>query len=105
MNTMQATEEPLEPAPGTGAYFVLDTEGSCWYISTAMARAVDCELGAIPAPEWITFVDLVGARVRVRAARIESLVQCTAEQRSARRAFHRAMRQERAADRTWDEED
>jgi hypothetical protein len=104
MNRLQDTEEPREPLPEAGDYFVLDAQGSCWYISTEMARTVDAELAACPAPGWITFVDLVGARVRLRTGRIESLAQFTAEQRAERRAFQRALHQERAAERTWDEE-
>lgn len=106
MNRIAHADEPFEAMPpDVGDYFVLDAEGSSWYISTAMARAVDAELARSPAPEWITFVDLVGARVRLRTRRIESLAQCSAEQRSARRSFHRALDRERKAERTWDEED
>ena len=105
MNRLKNREEPSAETPGVGDYFVLDAYGSCWYLSTAMARAVDAELAATPAPEWVTFVDLIGARVRIRAARIESLYQCTAEQRSSQRAFHRRLDLERKAERTWDEDD
>ena len=44
-------------------FFVLDTRVGCWYLSTAMAQAVDACLAAVPVPEWVTFVDLTGARV------------------------------------------
>jgi hypothetical protein len=104
MNRLKTGQELPEEAPESGDYFVLDAEGSCWYLTAGMARAVDVELAADPAPEWITFVDLVGARVRLRTRRIESLAQCTAEQRSGLRAFHRRMEQERKSERTWDED-
>lgn len=105
MTRLKQAERPDEPAPVPGDYFVLETEVSAWYISTDMARAVDAALATTPAPEWITFVDLAGARVRLRARRVEALTQCTAEQRSLRRSFHRALDQERAAERNWDDND
>ena len=85
-------------------YFVLDAEGMCWFISTAMARVVDTQLAAHPAPEWITFVDIVGSRVRVRTARVESLAESCQDQRAAYRAFRRAMSRERSSERNWGDE-
>jgi hypothetical protein len=105
MNRLKEAREPPEEAPDVGDYFVLEAEGSYWYISGEMARTVDANLVADPAPEWTVFVDLVGSRVRLRTRRIEYLAQCTAEQRAARRAFHRRMKRERDADRTWDNDD
>ncbi len=77
-------------------FFVLDTRVGCWYLSTAMAQAVDACLAAVPVPEWVTFVDLTGARVRVRTRGIDSLSQCSAQQRATRRAFDRLLREEQA---------
>jgi hypothetical protein len=105
MAVLQESQEPAEDSPRVGDYFVLDAEGSTWYLSVEMARAVDRELTASPTPEWTVFVDLAGARVRLRTRHIESLVQCSADQRAARRDFHRRLRQERDADRAWDEDD
>jgi hypothetical protein len=105
MNGVQDAAEPLEPASGVGDYFVLESEAGSWCISTAMARAVDAELATSPVPEWITFVDLAGSRIRLRTRRIESLTQCTAEQRSSRRAFNHQLNLERKAERPWDEDD
>jgi hypothetical protein len=31
-----------------------------------MARAIDSSLAAVPQPGWVTFVDLTGARIRLR---------------------------------------
>ena len=97
--------EPAGELPGAGGYFVLETPFSCWYLSVEMARAVDRDPTATPLPEWTVFVDLAGARVRLRTSRIESLVQCTADQRVACREFNRRLKREHEANRGWDEDE
>jgi hypothetical protein len=99
------SQEPAEEPPAAGDYFMLETPFSSWYLSVEMARAVDRDLTATPLPEWTVFVDLAGARVRLRTNRIESLVQCTADQRAAGRDFQRRLKHEFKANRSWDEED
>lgn len=101
----QESQQPGGEPPAVGDYFVLETPFSIWYLSVDMARAVDRDLTATPLPEWTVFVDLAGARVRVRTNRIESLVQRTAGQRAACREFHRRLKQERDANRGWDEDE
>lgn len=59
-------------------YFLVVTQLELWYVSRDMAQAIEASLSESPVPEWITFVDLTGARVRVRARRIECIYQCTA---------------------------
>jgi hypothetical protein len=100
-------QEPLEePArPVAGDYFVVGGDCGVWYVSTAMARAIDSSLAAVPQPGWVTFVDLTGARIRLRTRQIDYLCQCTADQRTAERAFFRSLKQERKADRSWDGEE
>jgi hypothetical protein len=99
------SEEPAGELPDAGDYFVLESPFSMWYLSVEMARVVDRDLAASPLPEWTVFVDLAGARVRLRTSRIESLAQCTADQRAACRDFERRLKQEHRANRTWDEDD
>jgi hypothetical protein len=99
------SQEPAGELPDAGDYFVLETPFSSWYLSVEMARAVDRDLTATPLPEWTVFVDLAGARVRLRTSRVESLVQCTAEQRAACRDFNRRLKKENDANRAWEEED
>ena len=104
---MAQHKRPLEsvgPPQPAADYFVVETRSSYWYVSRDMAQAIEASLNAMPVPAWVTFVDLAGARVRVRAILIESLFQCTAEQRALERAFHRARRAEGKADPEWDEE-
>jgi hypothetical protein len=49
-------------------------------------------------PCWITFVDVTGARVRLRAESVQSLSQRTVEQRAVGRRFERQARDERHRD-------
>ena len=79
-------------------FFVVSTEGDTWCVSTEMARHIDACLDATPAPTWIVFVDVTGARVRVRSEAIESLTQRTVEQRALSRTFERLAQNERRAD-------
>ena len=86
-------------------YFLVVTTSECWYVSRDMAQAIEASLSESPVPEWVMFVDLTGARVRVRARRIECIYQCTAEQRALARAFDRARRAERKAEKDWEEDE
>jgi hypothetical protein len=88
---------------GVGDYFVVVSAQSSWMVSTAMARAIDATLHAWPEARWVTFVDLTGSRVRLRARQIEYLAQCTVEQRSAERSLHQGLKREYRSDRSWDE--
>ncbi len=95
-------EEPDLPTD----YFVVGGQNTGeWYVSREMARHVEACLDKEPPPPWVTFVDLMGARVRLRARLITHVEQCTADQRTLGRAFHRRGRQGRKEDRDWDEED
>ncbi len=97
-------EEPEEPELPHDYFVVGGPEFGEWYVSREMARHVEACLDGVPPPTWVSFVDLTGARVRLRARLITHVCQCTAEQRALERAFHRGRRRERKADRDWDEE-
>ena len=56
-------------------------------VSTVMARHIEQELDRRPQPRWITFVDVAGARFRVRADAIEGLEQSSPESRKLLRRF------------------
>jgi hypothetical protein len=81
-----------------GDFFVVSTEWDNWCVSTEMARHIDACLDVDPLPKWIMFVDVTGARIRVRGTSIESLTQRSREQRARGRAFERLAREERRAD-------
>lgn len=84
-------------------YFLVVAHFDEWYVSREMAQAIEISLNEKPAPQWVMFIDLTGARVRVRTRLIECVCQCTAEQRALTRAFYRARKAERKADPDWDE--
>ena len=99
----QAFEEGARPA--AGEFFVVSGESSTWYVSAVMARFIERCLDAEPRAVWVAFVDLTGARIRLRTRRIDCICQCTPDQRAAERAFFRALKQERKADRSYGEDD
>jgi len=101
--TKERKEEPVSPL-GID-YFLLETRSSSWMISTVMVRHVESRLDLEPRPAWIVFVDLAGARVRIRSQDVESLSQSTSEQRSKYRAFCRGFNREKTADRDWAEDE
>ena len=106
---MNRLERPLDdasaPHPGDGDYFVVSTRFDSWCVSTAMARGIETDLDAEPARDWVTFVDLHGSRVRLRAREVLSVAQCTADQRASARVHERRLRREAKADRDWEDDD
>ena len=104
MNRLDQQHGPDEARPAAGDYFLVVTEDSTWYVSTVIAQFIEVCLDDEPRPQWVKFVDLSGSRVRLRLKDIEYICQCTAEQRSAERVFFHALKQERKADRFWDDD-
>jgi hypothetical protein len=104
MTHVRQRDEAARPAAEAGNYFVLCTREANWYVSTGMARTIESELQAAGADGWITFVDLTGARIRVRAGLIQYLAQCYAENRARERRFWRSHKAEAKAERDWDED-
>ncbi len=86
-----------------GSYFVVTGAHFSAWVSTEMARHIEACLDATPRPEWIAFVDLSGARIRLRSGQIQSICQSTVEQRQVYRDLWRALQQEKQADRRPDE--
>ncbi|MFL5520221.1 MAG: hypothetical protein ACJ8B6_04750 [Gemmatimonadales bacterium] len=80
-------------------FFVVITGDCRFCVSTAMAAHIERALGAQWMPRWVTFVDLMGSRVRVRADRITMVMQSTADQRAAERMHLRWMMWEQESDR------
>ena len=79
-------------------YFLVVSHDEAWPVSREMAMAVEATLREVPTPEWVTFVDVTGARLRMRTRLIDYVRQSTAEQRALYRAFWRAREAERDAD-------
>jgi|SRR5215471_2880691 len=102
-DTKERSESPGQPEPPVD-YFLVSAHYEEWYVSREMAQAIEVALSEAPTPKWVVFVDVTGARVRVRTRLIEYIYQGTAEQRALSRAFHRARSAERKADPDWDED-
>jgi hypothetical protein len=89
-----------------GEYFVLDTAmiGGCWIISREMAAFIERELDRWPRRKWVKFVDVAGARVRLRAELIRSLRQSSADIRGEYRRFWKERDQESEEEKDWEED-
>lgn len=83
-------------------YFVIAGEFCTWYVSTEMARFIESCLDARRPAKWVRFVDLAGARVRLRVRQIEYIYQCTAEQRAFQRKLYRALDREVNEEKDWE---
>ena len=94
----EGTPERERLPEGPGEYFEVQAYGGTWAVSARMADHIERELSRFRAPEWIVFVTLHGARVRVRAATILSMAQASPEQREGLRAFHKALEEEETDD-------
>lgn len=103
-NTKERSEKPGQPELPVD-YFLVVARFEAWFVSREMVQAIEAALNLTPAPQWVMFVDLTGARIRVRSRLIEYIYQCTAEQRSLARAFYRARKAERKAETDWDEDE
>ena len=75
-------------------YFVVLASDAYWYVSARMARYIESRLDRFPRPRWIAFVDVFGARVRVRSDLVEAVHQSYRDQRAASRAFRDARQAE-----------
>lgn len=82
---------PEEP----GEYFEVHGFFNWWVVSAAMAAHIERQLSRFRTPEWIVFVTLHGARIRVRASTLLSVGQASPEQRAGLRAFEKALDDER----------
>jgi hypothetical protein len=67
----------------------------CHYpVSAVMVDHVRRQIERWPRPRWITFVDLSGARIRVRASIVEAFEQSTPETRAWLRRVQEEQQQE-----------
>jgi len=89
--------EENQREPRYAEYFVLASYAGDWMISRRMAEFVEEELNRWPRRRWITFVDVLGARVRLRAEMIKAVRQSSPLIRGEWRRF-KAERLEEAPD-------
>jgi hypothetical protein len=86
--------EPEDERKPAGDYWEVACQYSTYYVDAATAARILRTLDRLIPPRWIAFADVTGGRVRVRAAKVECVSECTALQREANRAFHKARREE-----------
>ena len=85
--------------PFAAEYFVVIGEFCTWYVSTPMAKFIEeCLDGGA---EWVKFVDLTGARIRLRTRMINYITQHSADQRAMERDFNRRMRNDNDTEEDW----
>ncbi len=89
MNQHEYTEVLLH-----AGYHVVVTQQGHYIVSTIMARHIEEQLDRWPRPRWITFVDVAGARLRIRARLIEGLEQSSVETRALWRLWRKQREQE-----------
>jgi hypothetical protein len=75
-------------------YFLVDAPPAIWMVSAASARVIERELDRWPKPRWLRFVDILGARIRVRTAWVKSIQQSTPETRELWRRWMQERQQE-----------
>lgn len=92
--------------PSADDYFVVCAGYACYEVSTSTAAEVLRLLSRRWPPRWIGFVDLYGARVRIRSRLITMIHESTTMHRQRERDFERARTLEEKADRRpWEEDD
>lgn len=99
----EISREERERKPLHERWHTVYTPWAHYAVSGVMARHVERELARWPRPRWIVFVDLGGARIKVRSRLIESVEQTTAESRSLWRTIRGEWERENGAPRNeWE---
>jgi len=101
---MEPQEERPEPQGQPGEpealehwcaeYCLIGTPWGVRPVSPVMAQHIERALTRWPRPRWISFVDITGARVRLRTALVECVEQSSPETRALWRRFRRETRRE-----------
>lgn len=103
---IRTRERQSDPEDGpAGDFYVMGGPCSIFWITAETAGRVSRMLESIWPRRWVRFTDRSGSRAWVRAGLVEYIEECTELQRERSRAFHRALRRERKAERRWDEDE
>jgi hypothetical protein len=98
--------DEYEERPPDDDYFEIRVGYTRYEVSARTAAAVMRDLSRWWPSRWVGFVDLHGARVRIRSRLITMIHESTALRRQRERDFDRARRLEEKADRRpWEDED
>lgn len=99
----EVSRDDRERQPLHENWHTVFTPAAHYAVSGVMARHVEREMARWPRPRWIVFVDLGGARIKVRSRLIESVEQTTAESRSLWRTIRGEWERENGAPRNeWE---
>jgi hypothetical protein len=79
-------------------HHIVMTSGFNYIVSTSMAQHIERELCRWPRSGWITFVDVCGSRIRIRASLILGLEQSSLETRELWRRWREQRRKETPPD-------
>jgi hypothetical protein len=100
---LEYAEEPEEQVR-CGDYWVIYTRSFAVYVTAETAAEVARRTEGWWTPRWVTFLDIVGARVRVRGRDVDAICESTELQRERDRSFQRARhREDEAGRRSWEE--
>ncbi len=75
-------------------HHIVATTQFSYIVSTVMAQHIERELDRKPRRQWVKFVDVAGARVRIRTSLIEGIEQSSLETRELWRRWREQRRRE-----------
>jgi len=75
-------------------HHIVATTQFSYIVSTVMAKHIERELDRKPRRQWVKFVDVAGARVRIRTSLIEGIEQSSLETRELWRRWREQRRKE-----------
>lgn len=104
MNRIRDFLDPIDE-DAYGDFVVVSGSFGSACVTHVVAADVERQLDACPPQRWITFLDRVGSRIRVRRRDIRAIAESTAAQRAEDRRLDRARRLEEKADRrAWEDD-
>jgi hypothetical protein len=103
INRIQHLLDERAESPLNGDYFVVAGEFGQVFVARETACRLRTLLTRTFSPRWIGFRTITGSLTFVRARHVNTIIECTAEQRATARQFWRAREAEENADRRpWD---
>lgn len=98
------TTEPDEEQPVARDYWIVRCYGGTYHVRAMVAESLQRTLRRRWLTRWVEFVDISGSLIRIRAAEVRGLIECTAQQRAIDRRHARFLEQEeKANEKPWEE--
>ena len=105
MNRLKDYFKEPDPQSPESDFYVISGDCGYYYVTQETAARIERCLGRVWVPRWVTFTDLSGSQVRIRARLIHCVFESTVAQRAYDREFERARKLEEKADRRpWEED-